>query len=45
MACGFAVESDSADELIAATSVVHRVPLLTRDRKILKSKVVPLARR
>ncbi|MFI5181393.1 MAG: PIN domain-containing protein [Thermoanaerobaculia bacterium] len=37
--------SDPADELIAATSVVHRVPLLTRDRKLLKSKVVPLARR
>jgi PIN domain nuclease of toxin-antitoxin system len=37
--------SDPADELIAATSVVHRVPLVTRDRKILKSKVVPLARR
>lgn len=37
--------SDPADELIAATSLAHRVPLLTRDRKILKSKVVPLARR
>lgn len=35
---------DPADELIAATSVVHHVPLLTRDRKIRKSKVVPLAR-
>ncbi len=34
-------ESDPADELIAATSIVHRVPLVTRDRKILKSKVVP----
>ena len=28
----------SADELIAATSIVHRVPLLTRDRKIRRSK-------
>jgi predicted nucleic acid-binding protein len=37
--------SDPADELIAATSLVHRVPLLTRDRKLLKSKVIPLARR
>ena len=35
--------SDPADELIAATSVVHRVPLLTRDRKIRASKLVPLA--
>lgn len=36
--------SDPADELIAATSVVHRVPLVTRDRKIRRSKLVPLAR-
>ena len=35
--------SDPADELIAATSIVERIPLLTRDRKILKSKIVPLA--
>lgn len=35
--------SDPADELIAATSVVHRVPLVTRDRTILGSKLVPLA--
>ncbi|MDP9177081.1 MAG: PIN domain-containing protein [Gemmatimonadota bacterium] len=34
---------DPADELIAATSVVHRVPLLTRDRGIRKSRMVPLA--
>ena len=34
---------DPADELIAATSVVHDVPLLTRDRRIRKSKLVPLA--
>ena len=34
---------DPADELIAATSVVHRVPLLTRDKRILRSKMVPLA--
>lgn len=37
-------KSDPADELIAATSIVHRVPLLTRDPRILDSKVVPLAR-
>ncbi len=35
--------SDPADELIAATSVVHGVPLLTRDARIRRSKVVPLA--
>jgi PIN domain nuclease of toxin-antitoxin system len=35
-------KSDPADELIAATSIVHRVPLLTRDKRILKSKLVPL---
>ncbi len=33
---------DPADELIAATSVVHNAPLLTRDRRILRSRVVPL---
>lgn len=37
------VRSDPADEIIAATSLVHRAPLLTRDRKLLKSKIVPLA--
>lgn len=35
--------SDPADELIAATSIVHGVPLLTRDKKIRKSKLVPFA--
>ena len=34
---------DPADEIIAATSVVHDVPLLTRDRVIRRSKIVPLA--
>ena len=34
---------DPADELIAATSVVHEVPLLTRDTAILRSRLVPLA--
>src|SRR5580692_3528400 len=37
-------QSDPADELIAATSIVHRVPLLTRDKRIRRSKLVPLAR-
>lgn len=35
---------DPADKLIAATSVVHKVPLVTRDRALLKSKIVPFAR-
>ena len=34
---------DPADELIAATSIVHRIPLLTRDRRIRRSKLVLLA--
>ena len=36
--------SDPADELIAATSIVHRVPLVTRDRTIRKSQKVPMVR-
>ena len=36
-------QGDPADELIAATSVVHDVPLLTRDRRMRRSKLVPLA--
>ena len=36
-------KADPADELIAATSVVHKVPLLTRDRRIRSSRVVPFA--
>ena len=35
--------SDPADEIIAATSVVENMPLLTRDRRIRKSRLVPLA--
>lgn len=38
------IKGDPADELIAATSVVHNVPLVTRDRALLRSKMVPLAR-
>ena len=37
------IQGDPADELIAATSVVHNVPLLTRDRAIRRSSQVPLA--
>ena len=34
---------DPADEIIAATSVIHNVPLITRDRIIRQSRMVPLA--
>lgn len=37
------IRGDPADELIAATSVVHRIPLLTRDKGIRRSKMVALA--
>jgi PIN domain nuclease of toxin-antitoxin system len=33
-------ESDPADKLIAATSIAHRVPLVTRDKTIRRSKRV-----
>jgi len=36
-------KGDPADEIIAATSIVHRIPLVTRDKFIMKSKKVPLA--
>ena len=36
--------SDPADELIAATSIVHKARLVTRDKKIRASKLVPIAR-
>ncbi len=39
------VRGDPADELIAATSLVHNVPLMTRDRTLSRSKTVPLAGR
>ena len=35
--------SDPADEIIAATSIVEKVPLLTRDQRIRRSRMVPLA--
>ncbi len=37
------IRSDPADELIAATSVVHKLPLLTRDRALRRSRMIPLA--
>lgn len=39
------VRGDPADELIAATSVVHGVALVTRDRNLRASRMVPLALR
>jgi PIN domain nuclease of toxin-antitoxin system len=41
---GLDFHGDPADEIIAATSVVHDVPLVTRDRRIRRSRRVPLAR-
>jgi PIN domain nuclease of toxin-antitoxin system len=41
---GLDFTSDPADEIIAATSLVHKVPLVTRDRRIRASRRVPLAR-
>lgn len=38
------IRGDPADELIAATSVIHKVPLATRDRTLRRSRIVPLAR-
>jgi PIN domain nuclease of toxin-antitoxin system len=35
--------SDLADEIIAATSIVEKIPLLTRDHRIRNSRLVPLA--
>ncbi len=39
------VRGDPADELIAATSIVHEVPLVTRDRGLRRSRKIPLAHR
>ncbi|PYV35108.1 MAG: PIN domain nuclease [Acidobacteria bacterium] len=41
--CQLDFSSDPADEIIAATSIVEKIPLLTRDRRIRKSRMVPLA--
>ena len=35
--------SDPADEIIAATSLVHRLPLVTRDLKIRRSRLIRFA--
>lgn len=34
-------DSDPADEIIAATSVVEEIPLLTRDRRMQTSEQIP----
>ena len=36
-------DGDPADQIIAATSIVNGVPLITRDRTIRKSRMVPMA--
>lgn len=41
--CRLDFKSDPADELIAATSICHNIPLLTRDKRITASKLVPFA--
>jgi PIN domain nuclease of toxin-antitoxin system len=40
---GLDFDGDPADEIIGATSIVHGVALMTRDRRIRRSKRVPLA--
>ena len=37
-------KSGPADQIIAATSIVEQIPLVTRDRRILRSKLVPFPR-
>lgn len=39
--CRLDIRSDPADELIAATSVVENIPLVTRDRALLDSSMIP----
>jgi len=39
--CHLAISSDPADELIAATSVIENIPLVTRDRTLLGSQIIP----
>ncbi len=36
-------KGDPADEIIGATSIVHKIPLVTRDREIRRSKHILLA--
>jgi len=39
--CHLDISSDPADGLIAATSVVENIPLITRDHALLSSKMIP----
>lgn len=39
--CRLDISSDPADELIAATSIVEGIPLVTRDRALLGSDMIP----
>jgi len=36
------IQSDPADEIIGATSIVEQIPLLTRDKKLLKFENDPV---
>ena len=39
--CRLDISTDPADELIAATSVIENIPLVTRDRALLGSQMIP----
>lgn len=43
VSCTLDFNADPADHLIVATSIVHDIPLMTRDAKIRRSKLVRLA--
>lgn len=43
MSCKLDFRSDPADEIIAATSVVHGIPIVTRDARIRASKLLDFA--
>ena len=43
VSCELDSAGDPADQIIGATSVVHKLPLVTRDRNLRRSKRVPLA--
>jgi PIN domain nuclease of toxin-antitoxin system len=43
VSCELDFNADPADHLIVATSLVHDLPLMTRDAKIRRSKLVRLA--
>ncbi len=43
--CRLDIRSDPADELIAATSVVENIPLVTRDGTLLGSEMIPFPTR